>query len=221
MNVSTVTATAPATTNSKTAALQSGADFTTFLTLLTTQLRNQDPLKPLDSTDFVAQLASFSAVEQQVRTNALLESVATALGSTPVSGLATWIGVEVAAARPARFADRPIDLLVAPADGAETVSLVVRNAAGGSVGTEVLAPDASRITWAGTGPGGDPLSPGTYTFSVESYLDGDLIASTPASVYGTVAEARLEGGRTVLVFDDGTQTPADNVTAMRTPSAFP
>ena len=44
-------------------------DFETFLKLLTAQLRNQDPLQPMDSTEFVAQLASFSAVEQQVRAN--------------------------------------------------------------------------------------------------------------------------------------------------------
>ncbi len=44
-------------------------DFETFLKLLTTQMRNQDPLKPMDSTEFVAQLASFSAVEQQIRAN--------------------------------------------------------------------------------------------------------------------------------------------------------
>src|SRR5438045_3902850 len=44
-------------------------NFNQFLTLLTTQLKNQDPLSPMDSTQFTNQLVSFSQVEQQIRTN--------------------------------------------------------------------------------------------------------------------------------------------------------
>ncbi|MFV2001871.1 MAG: flagellar hook capping FlgD N-terminal domain-containing protein, partial [Paracoccaceae bacterium] len=51
------------------------SDFETFLKLLTTQLKNQDPLKPVDSSDFAVQLATFSSVEQQVKTNDLLTSL--------------------------------------------------------------------------------------------------------------------------------------------------
>jgi flagellar basal-body rod modification protein FlgD len=59
------------------------ADFQTFLQLLTTQLKNQDPLNPMESTEYATQLATFSGVEQQVRTNELLESLS--------SGYATWV----------------------------------------------------------------------------------------------------------------------------------
>ena len=48
---------------------QQGEELTQFLTLLTTQIQNQDPLEPLDSTGFVEQLATFSTLEQQVQTN--------------------------------------------------------------------------------------------------------------------------------------------------------
>ena len=44
-------------------------ELTQFLSLLTTQIQNQDPLEPLDSTGFVEQLATFSSLEQQVQTN--------------------------------------------------------------------------------------------------------------------------------------------------------
>ncbi|WP_051881538.1 flagellar hook capping FlgD N-terminal domain-containing protein [Parvularcula oceani] len=50
-------------------------ELTQFLSLLTTQIRNQDPLTPLDSTAFVEQLATFSSLEQQVQTNRHLESI--------------------------------------------------------------------------------------------------------------------------------------------------
>lgn len=54
-------------------------EFSTFLTLLTAQIRNQDPLAPLDSTQFVEQLATFSQVEMQAKSNAHLENIATML----------------------------------------------------------------------------------------------------------------------------------------------
>ena len=58
-----------ATSKEAAEALKIEANFDTFLSLLTAQLRNQDPLEPVNSTDFVAQLAQFSAVEQQVQSN--------------------------------------------------------------------------------------------------------------------------------------------------------
>lgn len=51
-------------------------EFDTFLTLLTAQIRNQDPLAPLDSTQFVEQLATFSNLELQAEGNKTLETIA-------------------------------------------------------------------------------------------------------------------------------------------------
>ncbi|MEM9127629.1 MAG: flagellar hook capping FlgD N-terminal domain-containing protein, partial [Pseudomonadota bacterium] len=56
------------------------SDFETFLLMLTAQARNQDPLEPLDSSQYASQLAQFSMVEQQVQTNDLLSSLSNALG---------------------------------------------------------------------------------------------------------------------------------------------
>ena len=61
------------------------SDFETFLKMLTTQLENQDPLNPIDSTDYAVQLATFAGVEQQVLTNDLLESMG---GNSGLGGLA-------------------------------------------------------------------------------------------------------------------------------------
>ena len=59
-------------------------DFDAFLSLLTAQVRHQDPLAPLDSTQFVEQLATFSSLEQQVEANEHLETIAALLaGATP------------------------------------------------------------------------------------------------------------------------------------------
>jgi len=53
----------------------SASDYDTFIKLLVTQMKNQDPTEPVDATQYVAQLASFSAVEQAVQTNAKLEAM--------------------------------------------------------------------------------------------------------------------------------------------------
>src|SRR5690242_5441077 len=74
MDVSTV---APASTASGAASAQKqlSSNFDTFLTLLTTQLKNQDPLAPMDSNQFTQQLVQFSQVEQQINSNKNLESL--------------------------------------------------------------------------------------------------------------------------------------------------
>lgn len=65
--------TAQAASASETAAAKSAMDYDTFLTLLVAQLKNQDPTEPMDSTDQIAQLATFSQVEQSIQTNKRLE----------------------------------------------------------------------------------------------------------------------------------------------------
>lgn len=72
--------TVPAVTNSTattTTATKSATtvDYESFLRLLVTQMKNQDPTAPMDSTDYVAQLATFSQVEQTVQTNNKLDSL--------------------------------------------------------------------------------------------------------------------------------------------------
>ena len=62
-------------------------DYNAFLKLLIAQMQNQDPTKPMDSTEFVAQLAAFSNVEQGIKTNSKLDSLMTALALTQADAL--------------------------------------------------------------------------------------------------------------------------------------
>lgn len=79
-NEGTATAEDPAGTGESGSNTDSVAqDFDTFLELLTAQIRNQDPLAPLDSTQFVEQLATFSNLELQAKNTQILESIASML----------------------------------------------------------------------------------------------------------------------------------------------
>lgn len=74
------------TNTSSTNATAPNADYNTFIKLLVAQMKNQDPTKPMDSTEFVSQLASFSAVEQQTQTNTKLDKMNSSLNNIMVDG---------------------------------------------------------------------------------------------------------------------------------------
>jgi flagellar basal-body rod modification protein FlgD len=95
----------PSTTSSTSAAQSSAAtstaasknmlDYNTFLQLLIAEMKNQDPTKPMDSAQYIGQLASFSNVEQAVKTNAKLDAMMSSLALTQAEG---FIGRTVTAA---------------------------------------------------------------------------------------------------------------------------
>ncbi|MFC3118682.1 flagellar hook capping FlgD N-terminal domain-containing protein [Jhaorihella thermophila] len=100
---------------------------------MTAQARYQDPLKPIDSTEYAAQLAQFSMVEQQVQTNEKLASLVAQLGSANMAMLSGWIGQEVRSHGAALFDGSPITLAYSPAKGADQVALVVSDGEGREV----------------------------------------------------------------------------------------
>lgn len=219
MDVTSTTPTAPMPPQAE---AQRGAlvssDFQTFLVMLTTQMQNQDPLNPIQSSDYAAQLATFSGVEQQVRTNSLLESLSSQLALSGISQMATWVGMEARVAAPVMFDGAPITLHPAPADGAEEAVLVVLDATGQEVGRQPVAVSNEPVAWAGTDGTGAPLPAGSYAFRLENYAAGEMIGTTPVEAYGRVDEVRNGAGGTVLVLEGGaTVAPAD-IRALRNPA---
>src|SRR3954464_9997185 len=75
MTVTPASSTTPGATNQPDAMKQLSGNFSTFLTLLTTQLKNQDPTAPMDSNAFTQQLVMYSQVEQQIGTNDNLKAL--------------------------------------------------------------------------------------------------------------------------------------------------
>lgn len=73
------------------------SNFETFLSLLTAQLKNQDPLSPLDSNEFTAQLTQMTGVEQQLLTNDLLTSLLAAQQGAGLNGVTNYIGKDATA----------------------------------------------------------------------------------------------------------------------------
>lgn len=83
----TVPPVSPSATNRSEPKSKTSVDYQSFLKLLVAQMKNQDPTKPMDSTDFVAQLATFSQVEQSVQSNSKLDRILQATALTQASAL--------------------------------------------------------------------------------------------------------------------------------------
>ncbi|SIT80476.1 flagellar hook capping FlgD N-terminal domain-containing protein [Pontibaca methylaminivorans] len=193
------------------------ADFETFLKMLTTQARYQDPLKPIDSTEYAAQLAQFSMVEQQLRTNDTLDALVSQMAVANLAALGGWVGMEARSASPVRFDGSPITLFPDPPQLAEEAFLVVRDAQDREVQRVAIPTTGEPVQWAGVDENGEPLPRGTYRFTVESHRGGEVIASDPAETFGRVVEAQIDGGDVYLLLDNGQTVSSHSITALRAP----
>lgn len=194
------------------------SDFNTFLQMLTVQMQNQDPLNPVDSSDYATQLATFSSVEQQVLSNDLLQSLVGQMSVMGMAQLSGWVGMEARAPAAAYFDGSPITIAPNPVAIADEVTLIVRDADGIEVQREPLAISADPIEWAGVDVDGNPLPNGLYTFEVESSANGEVVLTEVAEIYSRIVEARGENGGTVLVLEGGATVNAGGITAIREPS---
>lgn len=220
MDTTTISATpasaAPAAATSTSPKVTS--DYTTFLKMMTTQLQNQDPLSPMDSAQFAVQLATFSGVEQQTRTNQLLESLGGQFGVFGMAQLAGWVGQQARSAAPVMLGDSAINVSYKPDNLADRAVLVATNAQGNVVGREDVPLDGSAYQWFGAGISGDPLPQGIYTLSLESYRDGEQIGTAgPVQSYARILEAQGGASGTTLILDGGVQVAATDITALRVP----
>ncbi len=193
------------------------SDYDVFLKLLTAQIKNQDPLSPMSSDDFSSQLAQFSGVEQQVRTNDLLEALGEQMSVMGMGEMATWIGLDARAAAAASFDGSPISISPNPVASADRAVLVVRDSSGNEVQRQDFTPSTDEIQWAGVDENGAPFANGLYTFEVESYSGDELIATNKAEIYSRVLEAKSRNGETILVLEGGVEVPSTSVSALRDP----
>ena len=196
------------------ATTRGGEDFETFLRMLTVQIRNQDPLNPMQATEFAQQLATFSGVEQQVRTNALLETL---LGRAEMAEMAGWIGAQVRSAAGAGFdGARPVELfLTPPAEAVDRAVLVVRDAMGMQVASDAVDPGATVHLWRGLGADGQPLPPGHYSFEMTGFRDGLPEPMPPPEAYAWVREVQRTPDGVMLLLGGGGSLPAAQVSALR------
>lgn len=203
MDVSAVSALTNQPTQSENAAATLSDSFDTFLTLLTTQLRYQDPLEPMDSAEFTNQLVQFSQVEQSISTNSNLEKLLGYQGANQAVAAIGYIGTTVEALGNALLlVDGSATMNYVLAEKAESAKVIIYDANGDQVRSIESATSLGKhtVTWDGKDDDGNTLPDGAYT-AVVSARDADTnLIEVATSITARVTGTQNNENGTQLIF---------------------
>ncbi|WP_424814660.1 flagellar hook assembly protein FlgD [Roseococcus sp. YIM B11640] len=210
-SVGSATSTASTTSSAGSSASKLTGDFNTFLTLLTTQLQNQDPTNAMDPNEMTQQLVQFSSVEQQIRTNSQLESLIRLQQGNQLVSAAPLMGRTVEVQSSQLALQNGVATLRLPAAGdANAAQIVITDGAGRLVrsGTVALGAERSDFQWDGTSSSGTRVADGAYNVTVTGIAADGTTASLPFTVLGTAtgvdrtdSAVRLSLGKLSVDFD--------------------
>ncbi len=178
-----------------------------FLKLLVTQLQNQDPLNPSDPTEFTAQLAQFSSLEQLFAVNDNLEQMSASSGDVERLSALSLIGKEVVSTSGEfRLGNAGASLGYRLDVPASEVSLHVLDPSGRAVATIPATETGSGdhfLSWDGLDANGRAVPPGDYSLVVRATSGEDETVPATTLVKGTVTGVDLGAAGSVLVSDAG------------------
>ena len=197
------------------------SDFDMFLTLLTTQLRNQDPLDPMDNAEMTNQLVQFANVEQQIAQNTNLEQMIMLLNAQSAASAVGYIGKDIQFTDSTTiYSGSPVTFGYTPAKSADTLKINVLDADGKVIRTMEGEKSAQRhsIVWDGLDDLGNPAAPGQYTFRVDAMDKEKNLILAETDITGRVTGAASDStGNFVLVGDLAIEVT--KIVAVREPPA--
>jgi flagellar basal-body rod modification protein FlgD len=198
------TTTTPTTTTNSTASTATAAgsastqqlagNFNTFLTLLTTQLQNQDPLNPIDTNQFTQQLVEFASVEQQVDMNTNLQTLISLQQTNEAAAAMQYLGSNVtlsgsnatlAAGSPATWN------LNSPSPATGNVTITSSTGQVAFTGTVSLNAGAQTYSWNGQGNNGVTWPAGQYSLAITATGANNQSVSVSTQTQGTVSGVNL------------------------------
>ena len=184
-------------------------NFQTFLTLLTTQLQNQNPLSPLDTNQFTQQLVQFAGVEQQLKTNDQLTSLVSLQQTAQSTQALTLVGkTAVVDGRTAALTNASATWKLGVATNS-TVKISIANSTGQTVFSgsyNVKAGDNQDFFWDGKGTDGTQLADGNYTLTATVKDDAGKSVPIPTKVQGLVSSIDLTLSPPLLSINGQTYT---------------
>jgi flagellar basal-body rod modification protein FlgD len=174
-------------------------NFQTFLTLLTTQLQNQNPLDPLDTNQFTQQLVQFAGVEQQLKSNDQLKSLIEIEKSVQSTQALAYVGNTVAVdGSKAQFDKSATWNLTAPADTNATITITSATGQTAYTGNFTLDKGNASFVWDGKGNDGSQWPAGTYTMSATGKDSSGNNVSISTEVQGVVDSVDLTASPPLL-----------------------
>lgn len=177
-----------------------------FLTLFVAQLRHQDPLNPLDSTEFTAQLAQYSSLEQLLNVNENLELMKTSQEQDYRLQALDFLGKEITAdgdllfLEPDKFSEGSFSIT----ESANCTAFIM-DANGIPVRTiplGVLEAGQHQFQWDGRDASGKEMDSGIYSFEVTAMTGDEMIVPVTTQIAGKVTGVNLESNTPVLFLGD-------------------
>jgi flagellar basal-body rod modification protein FlgD len=175
-----------------------------FLTLLVAQLQAQDPLNPMDSTDFTAQLAQFSSLEQLQNVNSNLKGLTTSQSIQTNANAVDFIGKQVTAlGDQVEVTDgQSAGIQFTLSDDASNVYVRVYDQNGNFIrelDSGAMSAGQQEITWDGDDYLGSRAPDGTYQYEVEALDSDGADVDTTTFVSGTVSGVNYKDGQAYLI----------------------
>ncbi|HEX7791695.1 MAG TPA: flagellar hook capping FlgD N-terminal domain-containing protein [Afipia sp.] len=203
----TVPTSAPATTTSSgSSSTKSGTsttgiadNFQSFLTLLTTQLQNQNPLDPLDTNQFTQQLVQFAQVEQQLKSNDQLASLVSIEKTAQSTQALVFVGQTVAVdGSTAKFDGNATWNFSSPSSSAATISITSATGATAYSGSFNIASGNSSFVWDGKGNDGTSWPAGDYKMTVTAKDSTGKDVAISTEIQGAVDSVDLTASPALL-----------------------
>jgi flagellar basal-body rod modification protein FlgD len=205
-------------TNTQNTSVKLASDFNEFLTLLTTQLQNQDPLNPMDSTEFTNQLVQFSQVEQAINQNQKLDAIINQNLQNATSMALGYVGMDVtySSVEMPFDGETPSKITYILAEKASTAKLNITDEEGFLVysGDVSTIEGKNEFSWDGIGDGGALMPAGTYSFTIDALdLEGNAIENIPTAVTGRVQGVENQAGVPFLIVGERAVEVVDVINA--------
>ena len=196
-------------------------NFDTFLTLLTTQLRNQSPLDPLDTNQFTQQLVQFTGVEQSVKQNDNLEKLIRLSAANAITNVVGFLGGEVTLnGSTAVLKDGSAIWNYEIEGSADNATFTVRNSNGVPVFTTSgpAATGRNSFVWNGQTDTGATAPDGEYTLSITAVDDNGTALNVSTEIVGVVDGVNFKGEEPLLLIGSR-EVKLDEIVSVKLPNA--
>lgn len=196
-------------------------NFDSFLTLLITQLQNQDPLSPMNSSDFTTQLVQFAGVEQEIAANKNLETLIRLSLVDRLNGAVAFLGKNVVTeGDSAALSNGAATWTYTLNSDTDSTSILVFNETGEVVFTTAGETEAGRYTfdWDGRDGNGQRLADGVFSIQVSGVTPSGGLLRIDTRINGMVTGVSSVDGELFLEVN-GTDVPLSNVISVFEPTS--
>jgi flagellar basal-body rod modification protein FlgD len=199
--VNSTTPSSASASSANNATSQLSSNFDTFLQLLTTQLQHQDPLDPMDTSQFTQQLVEYSQVEQQIDSNTNLQTLISQGTSQSAAYATSYLGKTVTVSGgEGSLTNGQAQWTYNLGTASTSTTLQVTDANGNVVysGSGKTTAGNSNFNWNGVDNSGNQLPDGSYTLAVKASAGGQTVTTSVTAV-GTVSEVNMINGTPQLL----------------------